>query len=122
MRRLPHARWHGRADYIHVVDLAQGHLAALRYLDAHEGRAHGEPGNRPRVQRCWKWCAHSSAPPAVRFRCGWWRAGPATSRPCYADPSLAAKLLGWRAQRDADAMCRDAWRWQQWRVANPQAC
>ncbi|HEX7388903.1 MAG TPA: UDP-glucose 4-epimerase GalE, partial [Acidiphilium sp.] len=31
---------------------------------------------------------------------------------CYADPALAERLLGWRATRDIEAMCRDAWRWQ----------
>jgi UDP-glucose 4-epimerase len=35
----------------------------------------------------------------------------------YADPSLAQRLLGWRAELDVDAMCRDAWRWQS---LNPQ--
>jgi UDP-glucose 4-epimerase len=35
---------------------------------------------------------------------------------CYADPSLAERLLGWRATRDLDAMCADTWRWQ---TANP---
>jgi UDP-glucose 4-epimerase len=33
---------------------------------------------------------------------------------CYADPSLAGRLLGWRATRGIDEMCADAWRWQQW--------
>jgi UDP-glucose 4-epimerase len=36
----------------------------------------------------------------------------------YADAALAARLLGWKAVRDLDAMCRDAWRWQEWQVAN----
>jgi len=36
---------------------------------------------------------------------------------CYADPSLAESLLGWRAKRDINTMCRDAWRWQS---SNPQ--
>ena len=38
---------------------------------------------------------------------------------CYADPSLAADLLGWKAGRDIDEMCRDSWRWQEWATANP---
>ena len=37
---------------------------------------------------------------------------------CYADPSLASELLGWRAERGLDEMCRDSWRWQQWAAAN----
>mgnify|MGYP001230937926 CR=1 FL=1 len=58
-------------DTIHVVDLAQGHLAALRYLDAQEGvltvnldRSEWAAGTA-----CWRWCARSSAPRAVRCRC-----------------------------------------------------
>jgi UDP-glucose 4-epimerase len=36
----------------------------------------------------------------------------------YTDPSLALRLLGWRAERGLDDMCRDAWRWQQWSAAH----
>jgi len=39
---------------------------------------------------------------------------------CFADPSLALNLLGWRAERGIDAMCSDTWHWQQWAAqANP---
>ena len=37
---------------------------------------------------------------------------------CYADPTLAATLFNWRARRNIDAMCRDTWRWEQWRQHN----
>jgi UDP-glucose 4-epimerase len=38
---------------------------------------------------------------------------------CYADPFLAERLLGWKAQLGIEAMCADGWRWQQWTAANP---
>jgi len=102
----------GVRDYLHVVDLAQAHVAALRALrdgEAREitvnlgtgkgysvlevieafGRAVGKPIPHKRVAR---------------------RAGDAAE--CWADPSLAKQLLGWEASRGIDAMCVDAWRWQ----------
>jgi UDP-glucose 4-epimerase len=39
---------------------------------------------------------------------------------CYADPSLARKMLGWQAELGIDAMCADAWRWQKWAAENLQ--
>ncbi|MGH8282738.1 MAG: UDP-glucose 4-epimerase GalE [Gammaproteobacteria bacterium] len=102
-------------DYIHVVDLARGHLEALKYL-ANAARfsiinlgtglgttvlemiSSFERVNGTRIP-------HHFAPR---------RPGDATA--IWADPALAAKLLGWRTQLTLDDMCRDAWRWQQ---ANP---
>jgi len=103
----------GVRDYIHVVDLAQAHVAALRALldgEAREitvnlgsgsgfsvlevieafGRAVGRPIPHHRVER-----------------------RPGDAAECWADPSLAEALLGWKATRGVDAMCADAWRWQQ---------
>jgi len=109
----------GVRDYIHVGDLAQGHLAALRYLAAHEGvltvnLGTGRGYSVLEMVRAFERASGRAIPLQV-----------VTQRPgdiaaCYADPSLAAELLGWRAQRDAEAMCRDAWRWEQWRTANSQ--
>lgn len=111
----------GVRDYIHVVDLAQGHLAALRYLQAHEGVLTVNLGMG---------CGYSVlemvrafervSGRAVAYRVEPRRPGDIAT--CYADPSLAAERLGWRAGRDLDAMCRDAWRWQQWQAANPKEC
>ena len=61
----------GVRDTIHVVDLAQGHLAALRYLDAYEGvlTVNLDRSEWAAATACWRWCARSSAPRAVRCRC-----------------------------------------------------
>ena len=62
----------------------------------------------------------SSGPAAAACPARWPIAAPATSprlpSACWADATRAAEVLGWRTQRDIDAMCRDAWCWQQ---ANP---
>ncbi len=98
-------------DYIHVVDLARGHLKALEAL----GRLEGSHAVNLGTGRGYSVLEVVSAFEAA---CG--RALPheiAPRRPgdapvCYADPSLAERILGWRAERDLAAMCRDAWRWQ----------
>lgn len=110
----------GVRDYIHVVDLAQGHLAALRYLDAHEGVLTANLGTGRghsvlEMVRAFERASGRVVPLQVVAR------RPGDIAACYADPALAAKLLGWRAQRDMEAMCRDAWRWEQWLAANPKA-
>lgn len=105
----------GVRDYIHVVDLAAGHLAALERLGAVTG-AHawnlgsGRGSSVLEVVAAFARASGEEIPYEVRGR----RAGDVASS--YADPSLAAAELGWRTERDLDAMCADAWRWQQ---ANP---
>jgi UDP-glucose 4-epimerase len=111
----------GVRDYIHVVDLARAHVAALQYLDLHEGiRAvnlgTGRGYSVLEMVRAYERASGRRIPYRVEPR----RAGDMAV--CYADATLAANLLGWRATREADAMCRDAWRWQQWRAANAIAC
>ena len=110
----------GVRDYIHVVDLAQGHLAALRYLEAHEGvlTVNLGTGRGYSVLELVHAFERASGR-AVAYRVAPRRQGDIST--CYADPSLAAERLGWRAGRDLDAMCRDAWRWQQWQLVNLQA-
>jgi UDP-glucose 4-epimerase len=101
----------GVRDYIHVVDLVRGHLAALEKLDAAEGVLTANLGTG---------LGYSVLEMVEAFRRASGREIPyriVTRRPgdvaaCYADPSLAARLLGWRAERDLAQMCRDAWRWQ----------
>lgn len=106
----------GVRDYLHVVDLAAGHVAALRYLEAGKpsitvnlgtGRGHSVL----EVVRAFE--AASGVPIAREVVAR--RSGDVAS--CYADPALALRELGWRAARGLDEMCRDAWRWQ---VSNPQ--
>lgn len=103
-------------DYIHVVDLAEGHLRALEALDRVQGCDAVNLGTgrgysvleviRAFEQACGRTVPHEMAPR---------REGDVTA--CYADPAKAARLLGWTARLDLDAMCRDAWRWQS---QNPQ--
>lgn len=108
----------GVRDYIHVVDLARGHVKALDWL------LRDRPGGATAINlgtgrgcsvldlvRAFEAASGRAIPYEIVAR----RPGDAAS--CYADPALAQRLLGWRATRDLDAMCRDAWRWQS---ANPQ--
>jgi UDP-glucose 4-epimerase len=106
----------GVRDYIHVVDLARGHVAALRRLFSQPGgftvnlgtgqgysvlqaiRAFEEACNRP-----------------IPYECVARRPGDIAT--CYASPMLAERLLGWKAEKRLDQMCADHWRWQK---MNPQ--
>ena len=101
----------GVRDYIHVVDLAQGHLAALKALE-------GQPdlltmnlgtGRGYSVLEMIKAFADVTGR-KINYRIVARRPGDVAE--CYADPSLAFRLMGWRAQRGVEAMCADAWRWQ----------
>ena len=101
----------GVRDYIHVVDLALGHLAALKALEINLGLMTVNLGTG-------KGCSvlelvhafEASSGKSVPYRIVGRRPGDVAT--CYADSSLAESLLGWRAKRDINAMCRDAWRWQ----------
>ena len=102
----------GVRDYIHVVDLAEGHVAALNYLGENAGLLAVNLGTG---------CGYSVLDMVRAFEKASGRPVPYALVPrrpgdiaaCYADPALATKLLGWQAKRGIDAMCRDAWRWQQ---------
>ena len=101
----------GVRDYIHVVDLALGHLAALQRLQSHTdcfsvNLGTGVGYSVLDLVRAFE--AASGRPVAHRFAPR--RAGDIAA--CYADPALARTLLGWQAERDLASMCTDAWRWQ----------
>jgi UDP-glucose 4-epimerase len=101
----------GVRDYIHVVDLAQGHVAALRRLLAQAGSftvniGTGRGYSVLDVVRAYE--AASGRP--IPYDIGPRRPGDIAA--CYADPTLAQQLLGWRAEHDLDRMCVDSWRWQ----------
>lgn len=105
----------GVRDYIHVMDLAAGHLAALRYLL--EGKPSitvnlgtGKGHSVLEVVSAFERMTGISIPYEMAPR----RGGDVAS--CYADPSLAARELAWRSGLGIDDMCRDAWAWQS---ANP---
>ncbi|ANQ86549.1 UDP-glucose 4-epimerase [Azoarcus olearius] len=105
----------GVRDYIHVVDLALGHLSALRRLDS-----------LPPVDaiNLGTGCGYSVLEVVEAFRKASGRAVPfriVDRRPgdvaaCWADTAKARRVLGWQAERGIAEMCADAWRWQS---ANP---
>jgi len=102
----------GVRDYIHVMDLAEGHVAALRRLFEAPGSFTVNLGTG---------VGHSVLDVVKAYQQASGRAVPfdlVARRPgdvaaCYADPRRASQLLGWRAQRGLQAMCADSWRWQQ---------
>ncbi len=101
----------GVRDYIHVVDLAAGHVAALNRLDRQGGllTVNLGTGRGYSVLDMVRAFEQASGRP-IPYRIAPRRAGDIAQ--CWADPALAHELLGWRAQRGLDAMCADAWRWQ----------
>ena len=102
----------GVRDYIHVMDLAEGHVAALDYLIKHPGLFSVNLGTGSGYSvldmvRSFEQASGRPVPYSIMPR----RSGDVAA--CYADPSLARNMLGWSAKRGIDEMCRDAWRWQQ---------
>jgi UDP-glucose 4-epimerase len=101
----------GVRDYIHVVDLALGHLKALDYLGSHSGLhvynlGTGQGYSVLEIVRAFEQASGQSVPYLLTAR----RPGDIAS--CYADPEKASKELGWKAERNLAEMCADAWRWQ----------
>lgn len=105
----------GVRDYIHVVDLALGHVRALeklgdldglQFINLGTGRGYSVLEVRKAFERA---CGRPIPYRVVDRR-------PGDVAECWADPTRAATLLGWRAERGLDRMCEDAWRWQS---ANP---
>lgn len=111
----------GVRDYIHVVDLAKGHVCALRYLeglrDCAGGSAEtvnlgtGRGYSVLEVIRAFEKACGRDIPFEVTER----REGDIAT--CYADVAKAKKIFGWEAGLSLDDMCRDAWRWQ---TMNPE--
>jgi UDP-glucose 4-epimerase len=101
----------GVRDYIHVVDLAEGHVAALRHLldDADSFTVNLGTGRGHSVLEVVRAYERASGRP-VPYRIAARRAGDAAA--CYADPTRAERLLGWRTRHGLDRMCADSWRWQ----------
>lgn len=101
----------GIRDYLHVQDLAEGHVAALRYLartpgavTVNLGTGHGHSVLEV-VAAFEKACGRRLAKVMAARR-------PGDVAAYYADATLAEKLLQWKTTRDLDAICADAWRWQ----------
>jgi UDP-glucose 4-epimerase len=105
----------GVRDYLHVMDLAEGHVAALDHLLAGAGSltvnlGTGRGTSVLELVHAFERASGKRVPYEMVGR------RPGDVAACYADPSLAARTIGWRAGRDLDAMCADTWRWQ---TANP---
>lgn len=101
----------GKRDYIHVEDLASGHLAALNYLSKTPelltvNLGTGRPYSVLEMIRAFEKASGQPIPYEIVDR------RPGDLPEYYADPSLAEKLLGWKAEFDIDRMCEDVWRWQ----------
>lgn len=100
----------GVRDYIHVTDLALGHLRALERLDAPQcfsvNLGTGTGYSVLEVVKAFEQASGCAVPYQFSPR----RSGDVAS--CYADPALASQFLGWTAQRDLAAMCQDHWHWQ----------
>jgi UDP-glucose 4-epimerase len=101
----------GVRDYIHVVDLARGHLKALEYLEKHPGVAIHNLGTGHgysvlEVIRGFEQASGKTIPYRIVDR------RPGDAAQSYADPAKANRELGWQAQFDLQQMCDDTWRWQ----------
>ena len=101
----------GVRDYIHVVDLARGHVCAIRKLETgcglfvcNLGTGHGYSVLQV-IHAFEKACGHA-LPYVIDPR------RPGDIAECWADPSKAARELGWTAQYGIEEMCRDSWNWQ----------
>ena len=107
----------GVRDYIHVVDLAAGHVAALRALDEQRGviALNLGTGRGYSVLELVHALARVSARP-LPYRIVGRRPGDIAQ--CFADATLARTTLGWQATRGLEQMCADSWRWQRGNLTN----
>lgn len=108
----PTADGTGVRDYIHVMDLARGHLAALERLFGADGSftvnlGTGRGASVLQAVAAFERACGRSIPVKLAPR----RAGDIAA--CYASPDKAGALLGWRAEMSLAQMCSDQWRWQQ---------
>ena len=101
----------GVRDYIHVVDLAIGHVKAINYIFTNPGLdvinlGTGQGYSVLDMVKAFSRACGKEIPYEIKPR----REGDIAM--CYADPSKAARVLGWKAERGLDEMCEDTWRWQ----------
>ena len=102
----------GVRDYIHVVDLAKGHVAALDYSGDHKGceifnLGTGKGYSVLELVKSFEEATGVTIPYEITDR------RPGDIATCYADTAKAEKVLGWKAEKGIREMCEDAWRWQQ---------
>ena len=101
----------GVRDYIHVVDLAKGHVAAIKGMDQVSGVGIFNLGTGIGysvldIIKAFSAACGKEIPYVIDPR------RPGDVATCYSDPSKAEKILGWKAEKNLEDMCRDAWRWQ----------
>ncbi len=101
----------GVRDYIHVVDLAKGHVAAVGYALKNQGcevfnLGTGTGYSVLDMVKAFERVNGVSIPYAIQPR------RPGDVAVCYADPAKSKEKLGWQAEKDLEAMCADTWRWQ----------
>ncbi len=106
----------GVRDYVHVMDLAEGHVAALRHAEREPGLltlnlGTGRGASVLEVVQAFERASGRAIPREIGPR------RPGDVPAYWGDPALAEARLGWRASRSLDQMCADSWRWQQ---ANPR--
>lgn len=111
----PTADGTGVRDYIHVMDLAEGHVKALEWLGREQGiqpfnLGTGQGYSVLDMLHAFERACGRTLPYEITDR------RPGDIACCYADPALATRELGWQAELGLEAMCADAWRWQE---ANP---
>lgn len=102
----------GVRDYIHVQDLADGHISALKYLYKHKGLLTLNLGTGRGVSvleliKQFEKTSGKEIPYIIMPR------RPGDVAECWADSSLAEKSIGWKARLNLEDMCRDTWRWEQ---------
>ncbi|MCR5796079.1 MAG: UDP-glucose 4-epimerase GalE [Solobacterium sp.] len=101
----------GVRDYIHVVDLAKGHVSAIRGMETLKdvnifNLGTGIGYSVLDIIRAFSKACGKDLPYVIDPR------RPGDIATCYSDPSKADKVLGWKAEKNLEDMCRDAWRWQ----------
>ena len=106
----------GVRDYIHVVDLAKGHVAAVKYTREHSGcqvfnLGTGSGYSVLDMVHTFRKVNRVALPYVITDR------RPGDIATCYADPGKSMAMLGWKAEKTLEDMCRDSWNWQS---QNPQ--
>ncbi len=101
----------GVRDYIHVVDLARGHAAAIKYMLGHKGESvfnlgTGHGCSVLEMVKTFERVNGVNVPYVIAER------RPGDLATVYASPDKSAELLGWRAEYGLEEMCRDTWNWQ----------
>ena len=101
----------GVRDYIHVVDLAKGHVAAVNYMQDNKGESVFNLGTGTGYSvldmvKAFETANGIPVPYVIAER------RPGDLATCYADPTKSREVLGWTAKHDQTDMCRDTWNWQ----------